>query len=224
MDKHVNRICDNCGESFRVYKCAIKDDSPRRFCSRRCFGIDRTEKSNIHFRCLNCGKNDMVKMSQRVHYKGGGKFCTRRCHFEFLRKCPEKNPQFKPEGFIDSHGYRVILGKREHRIIMERVLGRRLLTKEHVHHKNGIKTDNRIENLEVLTESEHHALHGHDKSPEGLKAISKRTRARWVAWRKDHWSELHNECVKCGLRTHKHQGNGFCTKCYLKNYGMAHAK
>lgn len=46
-----------------------------------------------------------------------------------------------------------------HRVVMENSLGRLLTKEEVVHHLNGNKHDNRIENLEVMTAKEHSLLH-----------------------------------------------------------------
>lgn len=62
----------------------------------------------------------------------------------------------------------------EHRMIMETYLGRKLNEWEEIHHINKIKTDNRIENLAVVTLSVHRKLH-----------------------RKNGTSDTHKWCPKC---------------------------
>jgi len=70
----------------------------------------------------------------------------------------------KEGGFWYENGYKVIYqgngkGRKEHLLIMEQHIGRKIKPGEVVHHKNGNKLDNRIENLELMSWSDHSKLH-----------------------------------------------------------------
>lgn len=72
--------------------------------------------------------------------------------------------KYNGEGGIGIDGYRRVTVSsyrrvREHRAVMEKYLGRKLLRNEHVHHKDGDRTNNKIENLEILTANEHSRHH-----------------------------------------------------------------
>ena len=63
----------------------------------------------------------------------------------------------RKDGYIDvSINGEVIL---EHRHVMEAFLGKKLERNDTVHHRNGDRQDNRLKNLEVMTNSEHVTMH-----------------------------------------------------------------
>jgi DNA-binding NarL/FixJ family response regulator len=103
------------------------------------------------------------------------------------------------------NGYKAIKvnGKKsdEHRYIMEQYLGRELSRNEVVHHKDGQKDNNEIENLEVMDLSEHSRQHqlGHIPSEETKQKISEALTGRKSTSRKfnddqiEEIKQLHND-------------------------------
>lgn len=123
--------------------------------------------------CLYCGNEMMKSKSDYLGRWLKRKYCSFQCSSRATGTIftvghrglkQENNPTWKG-GIVSHHsGYmKKNLGKKKyqayHRYLMEQHLGRKLTRSEVVHHRNGDKTDNRIENLEVMLLSEHSRLH-----------------------------------------------------------------
>ena len=86
----------------------------------------------------------------------------------------------------------------EHRYVMEQFLGRKLTKSEHIHHINHDKLDNRIENLEIISPSEHSKHH---------------IRKIWKNKFAGRWAEKFDFCIKCNKKSSPHASKGICKKC-----------
>lgn len=152
--------CEYCKNEFGIH--TIKN----RFCSRKCY-IDY----RVYIKPNKSGWNDERRKALSKKYLGSGNPMFGKVSKYRGKKRPEmslkNNPNWKCGYWINEDGYKVIensgvnQGRKilEHRLVMEQFLKRRLDTNELVHHKNGNKLDNRIENLELTTRSEHPKIH-----------------------------------------------------------------
>jgi hypothetical protein len=111
--------------------------------------------------CVVCGKEFWAVPYRE---KGGQVCCSKECSYidKGKRFSGKNSPTWKGGKWI-SHGY--VWTKRngkqvpEHRLILEQAVGRPLRKDEETHHINGNKTDNRPENLTIMSKAEHARLH-----------------------------------------------------------------
>jgi hypothetical protein len=150
--------CRQCESLFKTYPSRIKVGWGK-YCSKKCqnksqignckywLGKKRPELNNTG------AKETMFKKGSTPWNKGLVGFLSM-----------EKNPSWRGGIRKDDRGYvRISIGNRkyryEHRLVMDKELGRRLEKEEIVHHNDGIKNNNNVNNLSIMSNKEHMKLH-----------------------------------------------------------------
>ncbi len=145
--------CIVCGKQFSVSKSDYKKG--QRCCSNECKLIRYNQKSKMQaYKCETCGK----EFKTYIRKQHMNKYCSRECYYKGrLKKHQQFSEAYMQNGYkmIYVNGYPV----REHIYIMEKHLGRKLKKDEVVHHINFKRSDNRLENLKLMTRAEHTGLH-----------------------------------------------------------------
>jgi hypothetical protein len=133
-----------------------------RYCSRKCQYADRITSAKK--RCEICGEPIRVNPSRPQK-----RFCSYACRGKAMRG--EAHPQYK-QGKISTYGY--IYDRKagefwfEHRKIAEQIMGRRLDRGEIIHHIDGNRRNNRIENLMYFPTISAHRLFHSGKGKPGM--------------------------------------------------------
>ncbi len=165
------------------------------------------EKRSIPAVCAYCGCDFLTYKTSLKN--GNGKYCGHPCANKAKGfgkiSSPDKHPNWKGGRYISRFGYVLSLvpGSKnryalDHRVVMEKFIGRSLRRDEVIHHISGDKTDNRIENLQIIHPNEHSQLHA-DILKAGLWAIG------------------HPCCIECKTTERKHAGHGLCRNCFMRS-------
>lgn len=101
------------------------------------------KNNSTHPRCNSCARKRQVAINHPGWVGGRNKTSC-----GYIKVLVTKDNLFYP--MADKKGY-----VPEHRFLIAQQLNRCLLKSEYVHHKNGVRDDNRIENLQLLSRADH---------------------------------------------------------------------
>jgi len=195
----VERICETCGGRFLAFASQV-DHGYGRYCGRDCMAVAFRGLPQA-VTCLQCGTSFPCKPS--IARRDGTRFCSTECRSRF--HSGPQHPHWQG-GRSHTQGYVTLRqpdGRkvREHRRVMAEHLGRPLARTELVHHRDGNRANNAIENLEVMTRGGH-TRHHH-------AGVSKRPPGQWAI--------RHVACVGCGTIERPHKALGLCGRCYERH-------
>lgn len=171
---------DHCWEKITCKQCGAINEFPRsakrEFCSDACSKRFRSGSNHPRWvsarvaQCLQCDKDfsryvvrPAGRAKNRPNYSER-KFCSSECRrlYRRLNPYPRNAKIGETSKWKDGYQYIKVSGRGwvpKHRHIMEQLVSRKLARQEDVHHRNGNKRDNRPENLQLLSKSEHRKLH-----------------------------------------------------------------
>jgi len=113
-------------------------------------------------------KKCTIKNCEKRHNAKG--YCS--MHYARWKNYGDPNFTKHSETRLDNNGYVWKGSSFEHRVVMEKILRRKLVPGENVHHKNGNKKDNRPENLELWSRSQPYGQRVSDKIDYAIEILS----------------------------------------------------